>query len=221
MDEDARTKHGAYESLEEAQQVCKAIVDACLEEDARARHVGAPATMKSMLRPATIRSSSGRAHASPPGRMPGSVVRRCAAAASKTADAALQAHSEYDGTPFVGWQAQDNGASVQSALADAITAFAGERVAVAGAGRTDAGVHAFGQVAHVDLAKEWDNDNVRDAINFHLRPAADRRADGGTGRARLRRALFRDQAALSLSHRQSPRRSDARLQSRLARAAPA
>ncbi len=77
---------------------------------------------------------------------------------------------EYDGTPFVGWQAQDNGPSVQSTLTDAIAAFAGERVAVAGAGRTDAGVHALGQVAHVDLSKEWDNDTVRDAINFHLRP---------------------------------------------------
>ncbi len=77
---------------------------------------------------------------------------------------------EYDGTPFVGWQAQDNGISVQSVLTDAIAAFAGERVAVQGAGRTDAGVHALGQVAHVDLAKDWDVDNVRDAINFHLRP---------------------------------------------------
>jgi tRNA pseudouridine38-40 synthase len=55
-------------------------------------------------------------------------------------------------------------------LADAIAAFAGERVTVSGAGRTDAGVHALGQVAHVDLTKEWDNDTVRDAINFHLRP---------------------------------------------------
>jgi len=77
---------------------------------------------------------------------------------------------EYDGTPFVGWQAQDNGPSVQSLLADAIAAFTGERVAVPGAGRTDAGVHALGQVAHVDLAKDWDVDNVRDAVNFHLRP---------------------------------------------------
>ena len=77
---------------------------------------------------------------------------------------------EYDGTPYVGWQAQDNGASVQGVLADAIAAFAGERVAVAGAGRTDAGVHALGQVAHVDLTKDWDDDTVRDAINFHLRP---------------------------------------------------
>jgi tRNA pseudouridine38-40 synthase len=77
---------------------------------------------------------------------------------------------EYDGTPYIGWQAQDNGASVQSALAEAIAAFAGERVTVAAAGRTDAGVHAFGQVAHIDLAKERDDDTVRDAINFHLRP---------------------------------------------------
>jgi len=77
---------------------------------------------------------------------------------------------EYDGTNFVGWQAQDNGPSIQSALTDAVAAFAGERVAVSGAGRTDAGVHALGQVAHVDLAKTWETDTIRDAINFHLRP---------------------------------------------------
>ena len=77
---------------------------------------------------------------------------------------------EYDGTPYVGWQIQDNGPSIQGALTEAIFAFAGERVAVQGAGRTDAGVHALGQVAHVDLAKDWDVDNVRDALNFHLRP---------------------------------------------------
>jgi tRNA pseudouridine38-40 synthase len=77
---------------------------------------------------------------------------------------------EYDGTPFVGWQAQDNGVSVQGAIAAAVTAFSGETVPVQGAGRTDAGVHALGQVAHVDLAKDWDTDTVRDALNFHLRP---------------------------------------------------
>ena len=77
---------------------------------------------------------------------------------------------EYDGTPYVGWQAQDNGPSIQASLTDAIAAFAGERATVFGAGRTDAGVHALGQVAHVDLAKAWDTGNVRDAINFHLRP---------------------------------------------------
>jgi tRNA pseudouridine38-40 synthase len=77
---------------------------------------------------------------------------------------------EYDGTPFVGWQAQDNGPSVQGLLTAAIAAFTGERIVVAGAGRTDAGVHALGQVAHIDLARVWDADTVRDAINFHLRP---------------------------------------------------
>jgi tRNA pseudouridine38-40 synthase len=77
---------------------------------------------------------------------------------------------EYDGTSFVGWQQQDNGVSVQGVLTEAITAFAGERVMVSGAGRTDTGVHALGQIAHVDLAKDWDVDRVRDAINFHLRP---------------------------------------------------
>ncbi len=77
---------------------------------------------------------------------------------------------EYDGTPYVGWQVQDNRPTVQGLLVDAIAAFAGERAAVQGAGRTDAGVHALGQAAHVDLTKEWDDDTVRDAINFHLRP---------------------------------------------------
>ena len=77
---------------------------------------------------------------------------------------------EYDGTPFVGWQVQDNGVSVQGVVTDAVFAFAGERTIVAGAGRTDAGVHALGQVAHVDLAKDWEADTVRDALNAHLRP---------------------------------------------------
>jgi tRNA pseudouridine38-40 synthase len=77
---------------------------------------------------------------------------------------------EYDGGPFVGWQRQENGPSVQEALEDAITAFSGETVTVHGAGRTDSGVHALGQVAHFDLARETDADTVRDAINFHLKP---------------------------------------------------
>ena len=77
---------------------------------------------------------------------------------------------EYDGAPFVGWQVQDNGLSVQAVLTAAIAAFSGETVAVHGAGRTDAGVHATGQVAHVDLARAWDTDTVRDAVNAHLRP---------------------------------------------------
>jgi tRNA pseudouridine38-40 synthase len=77
---------------------------------------------------------------------------------------------EYDGTPYVGWQIQDSLATVQGELTEAVAAFTGERVAVNGAGRTDTGVHALGQVAHIDLGKEWDSDNVRDAMNFHLRP---------------------------------------------------
>jgi tRNA pseudouridine38-40 synthase len=77
---------------------------------------------------------------------------------------------EYDGAPFAGWQYQDNSPSVQRAIMTAIEAFSGEKVMVQGAGRTDAGVHALGQVAHFDLASERDTDTVRDAINAHLRP---------------------------------------------------
>lgn len=77
---------------------------------------------------------------------------------------------EYDGRPFVGWQRQANGPSVQGVLEEAVHGFCGERVTVHGAGRTDAGVHARGQVAHIDLAKDWSARTVRDAINAHLRP---------------------------------------------------
>ena len=77
---------------------------------------------------------------------------------------------EYDGGPFVGWQRQDTGPSIQAALEDAIAAFTGERAHVQGAGRTDAGVHARGQVAHFDLAAEKPTDEVRGALNFHLKP---------------------------------------------------
>jgi tRNA pseudouridine38-40 synthase len=77
---------------------------------------------------------------------------------------------EYDGGPFAGWQMQDSVPTVQGVLTEAIAAFSGERVTIKGAGRTDAGVHALGQVAHVDLAKDWDAGTVRDAVNAHLRP---------------------------------------------------
>jgi tRNA pseudouridine38-40 synthase len=77
---------------------------------------------------------------------------------------------EYDGSPFVGWQMQAGGPSVQGVLTQAISAFADEKVTVHGAGRTDAGVHALGQVAHVDLARDWRPDRVRDALNANLRP---------------------------------------------------
>ncbi|MFM2421566.1 MAG: hypothetical protein RL291_96, partial [Pseudomonadota bacterium] len=78
---------------------------------------------------------------------------------------------EYDGTPFFGWQVQAEGPSVQGALIEAIGRATGETVRVRGAGRTDTGVHATGQVAHVDLAREWRPDKLRDAVNFHLKPA--------------------------------------------------
>jgi tRNA pseudouridine38-40 synthase len=77
---------------------------------------------------------------------------------------------EYDGTPFVGWQIQADAPSVQGMVTAAIANFCGEQVAVQGAGRTDAGVHALGQVAHFDLASEPECDTVRDALNAHLRP---------------------------------------------------
>jgi tRNA pseudouridine38-40 synthase len=78
---------------------------------------------------------------------------------------------EYDGGPFAGWQRQDNGPSIQGALEDAIEKLSSERVTVTGAGRTDAGVHALGQVAHFDLVKEFEPGKVRDALNHYLRPA--------------------------------------------------
>jgi tRNA pseudouridine38-40 synthase len=77
---------------------------------------------------------------------------------------------EYDGGPFVGWQHQENSPSVQRAIMTAIEAFSGEKVMVQGAGRTDAGVHALGQVAHFNLSTERETDTVRDALNAHLRP---------------------------------------------------
>jgi tRNA pseudouridine38-40 synthase len=76
---------------------------------------------------------------------------------------------EYDGAPFSGWQIQADQVTVQGVLTAAIEALSGEKTQVQGAGRTDAGVHARAQVAHVDLAKNWDTDTVRDALNAHLR----------------------------------------------------
>ncbi|QCI65181.1 tRNA pseudouridine(38-40) synthase TruA [Phreatobacter stygius] len=81
---------------------------------------------------------------------------------------------EYDGGPYIGWQMQGAsfGRSIQGALVQAIAAFCGEEVKVYGAGRTDTGVHALGQVAHIDLARDWPNRVVRDAINRHLKEDA-------------------------------------------------
>ena len=78
---------------------------------------------------------------------------------------------EYDGAPFVGWQRQDNGPSVQQALEEAVFAMTGEEVRVHGAGRTDAGVHAMGQVAHFDISRHFPPHRIRDGLNHHLRPA--------------------------------------------------
>lgn len=81
---------------------------------------------------------------------------------------------EYDGTPYVGWQRQENGPSVQSAIEAAILSLTGETVKVRGAGRTDSGVHALGQVAHVDLSRAWKAFTLRNALNAYLGQAGER-----------------------------------------------
>ncbi len=77
---------------------------------------------------------------------------------------------EYDGTPFAGWQRQANAPSVQQAIEEALQRFTGEDLRIQCAGRTDAGVHATGQVAHFDLSRPWRTDTIRDALNAHLKP---------------------------------------------------
>ena len=79
---------------------------------------------------------------------------------------------EYDGTAFVGWQRQNNGVSVQQTLEEAAERFCQHAIVAHGAGRTDSGVHALGQVAHMDLPRDLPGDKVRDALNAHLRPQA-------------------------------------------------
>jgi tRNA pseudouridine38-40 synthase len=79
---------------------------------------------------------------------------------------------EYDGTGLVGWQRQANGLAVQEILETAVARFSGEAVRVHGAGRTDAGVHAFGQVAHLDLARDAAPEEVLGALNYHVKPHA-------------------------------------------------
>lgn len=81
---------------------------------------------------------------------------------------------EYDGGPYVGWQRQDNGPSAQGALEKAVLSLTGETVSIRGAGRTDSGVHALGQVAHLDLARPWREEKLRNALNAHLTLAAER-----------------------------------------------
>ena len=79
---------------------------------------------------------------------------------------------EYCGAGFVGWQRQANGLSVQAALETAVRRFCGASVTVFGAGRTDAGVHALAQIAHVDLPRAASPDEIRGALNHHLKPHA-------------------------------------------------
>jgi tRNA pseudouridine38-40 synthase len=106
---------------------------------------------------------------------------------------------EYHGAPFAGWQRQTAQPTVQQAIEDALVALGETAPNVTGAGRTDAGVHATGQVAHADIAKDWDPFRLCGAINAHLRPhpiailAAARVADDFHARfsARERRYLFR------------------------------
>ncbi|MGD9737776.1 MAG: tRNA pseudouridine(38-40) synthase TruA [Bauldia sp.] len=76
---------------------------------------------------------------------------------------------EYDGTAYVGWQRQANGRSIQGAIEEAIAKLTGEAVTIRGAGRTDAGVHALGQVAHFDLIGKPTSRTIRDGLNAHLR----------------------------------------------------
>jgi tRNA pseudouridine38-40 synthase len=77
---------------------------------------------------------------------------------------------EYHGGPFNGWQRQENGPSVQGAVEAALRALEPDAPSIVGAGRTDAGVHATGQVAHCDLAQEWEPFRLAEALNWHLKP---------------------------------------------------
>jgi tRNA pseudouridine38-40 synthase len=76
---------------------------------------------------------------------------------------------EYDGTNFVGWQRQLNGRSVQQAIEESLKKYLNTSIVITGAGRTDAGVHATGQVFHFDIDKELRNEEIKDALNFHLK----------------------------------------------------
>ena len=76
---------------------------------------------------------------------------------------------EYDGSNLVGWQKQKNGLSVQEIIEKSILELTGEKLIIQGAGRTDAGVHAFNQVAHFDLNKKIKTDSIRDGLNFHIK----------------------------------------------------
>ncbi len=78
---------------------------------------------------------------------------------------------EYDGAPFAGWQRQESVATVQGTLEAALAKLEPDLPSTAAAGRTDAGVHGLGQVAHIDMAKDWDPFRLSEALNYHLKPS--------------------------------------------------
>ncbi len=97
---------------------------------------------------------------------------------------------EYNGAPFSGWQRQKEHPSVQQSIEDALRVLEPDCPTIGAAGRTDTGVHAMGQVAHCDMAKDWDPFSLAAAINQHLKPKPHRHRQSGAGGRRLARALF-------------------------------
>lgn len=113
---------------------------------------------------------------------------------------------EYDGRPYVGWQRQDNGPSVQQELEEAIQRLTGETVGTTAAGRTDAGVHALAQVVHFDLGKPFTADRIRDALNFHLsgRSIAVRLAEAVSGEFNARMSALGRAYVYRIVNRRAP-----------------
>ena len=113
---------------------------------------------------------------------------------------------EYDGSGFSGWQRQENGPSIQQILEEAVFALTGQTISVHGAGRTDAGVHASGQVAHVDLGREWSAWRLREAINAHLvgRPIAVLEVEPAVDGFDARRSAIRRDYLYRIVNRRAP-----------------
>jgi tRNA pseudouridine38-40 synthase len=113
---------------------------------------------------------------------------------------------EYHGSGFSGWQRQANGPSIQQVLEEAFFALTGQTISVHGAGRTDAGVHASGQVAHVDLGREWSAWRLREAINAHLvgRPIAVLEVEPAADGFDARRSAIRRDYLYRIVNRRAP-----------------
>ncbi|WP_237480167.1 tRNA pseudouridine(38-40) synthase TruA [Lichenibacterium dinghuense] len=118
---------------------------------------------------------------------------------------------EYDGAGFVGWQRQANGPSIQGALETAAAPLGCPPGGMHGAGRTDSGVHATGQVAHLDLAKDYRTDSVRDAVNANLKPhrIAIRAAERVAGDFDARHSAVRRRYLYRIVNRRAPLALDA------------